>query len=520
MDPKGGSSDLTLPQTQETGVEDSSGAEPCIETTPSHATKLLENDGIIFSRRKKSGALYKQLLKDQHYLRNSLLAGVGYLELANAGDFAANVWNNIPVPMFAVALMAVGGTIALSISLFAFRDAVLSWRNIRNLRAERRYLHSLAVDTVDIPDRSLDQDHHSRTTTRLVSKIPRDIDAQLKVNSRELGTELIDRIGMDITMGFGAVAVGVGTFLAIGGANPQVFRASNLLSGYIGNAPVSFFGAVNAGWSAYVWQRARRHGRAGTRELNINDNVNYNYVDNNHSNETNTDLDANKDALQAVKAALKSRLRTVKVHAVVSSVTGITAGAASLVTATMWYGYPVLVLCIISSILTNCIWRYKIGYDRPLVRHRVRLSKDSLIQDLELVTTARRILDEARLEKLELMPLLPKFVSDAGSLAAVVEFLAKNDLLEDFYTRLLTSTALSEALFGSPSNNNDNEELVIEPLTLLGADEVYVPQCLEIAEATIQDKVAIRLKYRERYLLEALGCYLCSVSDEALVEKC
>src|ERR1700743_1635018 len=43
-------------------------------------------------------------------LLNNLLAGVGFLELANAGDFAANVFNQIPVPAYAAALMAVGGT--------------------------------------------------------------------------------------------------------------------------------------------------------------------------------------------------------------------------------------------------------------------------------------------------------------------------------------------------------------------------------------------------------------------------
>jgi len=42
--------------------------------------------------------------KKQYRLKNSLLAGVGLLELGNAGDFAANVWNQIPIPRFAMAL--------------------------------------------------------------------------------------------------------------------------------------------------------------------------------------------------------------------------------------------------------------------------------------------------------------------------------------------------------------------------------------------------------------------------------
>jgi hypothetical protein len=47
----------------------------------------------------------KYVPTNTYRLRNSLLLGVGFLELANAGDFAANVWNTIPVPTFAAVLM-------------------------------------------------------------------------------------------------------------------------------------------------------------------------------------------------------------------------------------------------------------------------------------------------------------------------------------------------------------------------------------------------------------------------------
>jgi hypothetical protein len=42
--------------------------------------------------------------KEQYRLKNNLLVGVGLLELGNAGDLAANVWNQIPIPHFAMAL--------------------------------------------------------------------------------------------------------------------------------------------------------------------------------------------------------------------------------------------------------------------------------------------------------------------------------------------------------------------------------------------------------------------------------
>ena len=83
-----------------------------------------------------------QLLHQQEF-KNSLLASVGFLELANAGDFAANVWNQIPVPIFATVLMGIGGTLALGMAIMAVQDFHLSWRNVKLLRQERVQLQRL-----------------------------------------------------------------------------------------------------------------------------------------------------------------------------------------------------------------------------------------------------------------------------------------------------------------------------------------------------------------------------------------
>lgn len=396
----------------------------------------------------------------QYRLKNSLLAGVGFLELANAGDFAANVWNEIPVPHFAAALMAIGGTLALAISIFAFKDARLSWRNILILRSERRYLLRRKAEDSD-------QAGH-------------DLDSQLDVNFREMGTELIDRVGMDIVMGFGAVMVGIGTFMALGGADPAVFMASNLLSGYIGNAPVALYGTANAAWSAYVWRRAHRHGIAGAKQL--------------------------KEDI--VECQLKRRIRTVKTHAALNGVAGIVAGAASLITATMWYGYPVLVLCIISSILCNYMWRHNIGYDRPLIRQPQRVDMMSLIKELKFVASAQLILEEAPVESFR------KLIWDPESIASILGFIIKHDLFEDFCLHLLRDTALSTSLLGTL-----HEELTIDLESLLAADKLLLPRFLEIAQTTVSDMGSIRFRYRENYLLEVLGV-ICTLQESRIVEKC
>lgn len=59
--------------------------------------------------------------------RNDMLVGAMFLECANAGDLGANIWNEVPAPIYASVLMGIGGFLALCIAMFALRDAVLSW---------------------------------------------------------------------------------------------------------------------------------------------------------------------------------------------------------------------------------------------------------------------------------------------------------------------------------------------------------------------------------------------------------
>jgi hypothetical protein len=353
--------------------------------------------------------------------------------------------------------VALGGTLALTISIFAFRDAQLSRQNIRQLQEERHFLWTQKAD--------------------LEAGISRDLDSQLDVNFRELGTEYVDRFIMDIFMGFGAVMVGIGTFLAIGGANPRIFRASNLLSGYIGNAPVALFGLGNAAFSVYVWRRAHRHGVAAAKKLD--------------------------------SEAFRRRIRRVKTHAAVTTVTGVTAGAASMVTATHWEGYPFLIPCIISAIVCNYLWRNRIGYGRPLVRQKLTLDKAGLIEEVNYIISAQKILKEAPSEWFS------KLVSSPGSLASVLDFITKYDLFEDFCLRLLKDEPLATSIFGPLGR-----EVIFDEQSILAADKEIHPQIRRIAQETLLKSGPTRFRYRERYVLELLGCYMCSSGIEKASEKC
>lgn len=423
----------------------------CRESDLRLPTTELISERVTFIRHKGGYIPAKQ-----SKLKNSLLAGVGFLELANCGDFAANVWNEVPVPRYAIALMGVGGALALAISYFAFKDAELSWRNMRRLREERLYLQTQKAE-------------HNKDT-----QIVRYIDGRLAVNFREMGTEWVDRVCMDTLMGFGAVVVGIGTLMAIDGLDPTVFLASNLMSGYIGNTPAAVYGTANAIWSLYVWRRARRHGIAGAKELRAD----------------------------IVERHLKPRIRRVQMHAAINGLTGVVAGVASLVTATMWWGYGVLIPCIISSIYCNYFWRSRIGYERMFIQQVVRVDKVSLVKELEFVASVLQVFKESPSEPLQKL-------MDPESIASVIEFIVTNGLFEDFCVCLLSDPLLSTAPFGT-----SKAELTFDSRDILTADEPLIPQILKIAQTYICKVGLTQFQYRERHLLESLGCYLCTVEVE------
>ncbi|OKL58691.1 hypothetical protein UA08_06277 [Talaromyces atroroseus] len=446
---------------------------------------------------KKRHGRYRFDPENQSRLRNSLLAAVGFFELANAGDFAANVWNQVPAPKYAIALMAVGGTMALFMTYFAYRDARLSWFNLKGLRTERRHL----LRTLE----EVEAGNEQQQTTGTFHVV----NALLDVNRREMGTEIIDRIGMDSLMGFGALMVGVGALLAIDGADHHAWQASNLLSGYIGNAPMAIYGLVNLLWSIYVWLRARRHGIAYAVKQSSQD-----------------------DGIDAtVGVLLTRRIHSVQLHATLNGVTGVVAGAASLVTATMWWGYVVLIPCITISVIVNYLWRHRLGYDRPLFIEQLPIIDEaSLIEELKHINAIQQVLLSSKKSKSKstststststsLSSSLAAFsgaVSDPQSFSSTLDFMARHELLEDFCLRVLNDKELSARVFDHTTDPN----VTVYPCTLASVDDESVTRRLhEVACLCIDELGLMHLKYRERYLLETLGCYMTGSAGSSKFEN-
>ncbi|RDW63223.1 uncharacterized protein DSM5745_10334 [Aspergillus mulundensis] len=376
-----------------------------------------------------------------HALRNNLLAGVGYLELANAGDFAANVWNEIPVPRHAMILMAIGGPIALLVSLVAARDFYLSWRNVSLLYAERKALQAMPY-------------RNDKTA------------AILGVNARELGTEVIDRMLMDLFLGFGALLVGTGTIMAIFGANHRVFLASNLLSGFIGNGCAALFGVFNAFWSAYLVYRFQLRYAACERDSNVG----------------------------SVQTKLRHRVRRFQWHAGVNGVNGLVSGMASMVTARMWWGYVVLIPCVIVMIASNLFWKWKLGYDRPI-----------LLAPLNEVQTKEKtgVEDESAVDILDLLAAVKEARSELQGLGddcpfeTKLAFISENQMLEAFCIRLARRWPVHH-LFAA----TEVVTVSLEDLKHLLDEDAKMKQ---ETQGFLRKEAMALLEHRERYLLELIG---------------
>ncbi|KAK4942464.1 hypothetical protein LTR10_017760 [Elasticomyces elasticus] len=442
--------------------------------------------------------------------------------------------------------MGIGGCVALFFAAVAIQDARLSWRNIRLLRDERRIL----LDLLHHATPNLDAEKATSPKTAL--KVYKD------VNQFELLTEIIDRFLMDVTMGFGATLVGAGTLMAIGGANPRVFEASNLLSGYIGNSPAAAYGVLRAFWSIYVWRRSSRHQSAARRQPIV------------------------------PGGAFFQRYTRVKVYAFLAGPTSLVAGAASMITATMWEGYTVLVPCIVLSWVCNFLYRRQIGYTRPLFLldgqcacsddekdgQRVagseflqQFSLDRLLEELDQTSVLKEALeldDKRRTRKTKARTSQDTEQAESKleegvdcnveqmSAHGVIHLLTTLGLVEKFFKHLLSSTSttaskdtglanftLSTILsdqtsssitipnpqyvlsnlvsslpmpFGntlsSPEENDDEAEKDSLP-----PQQMQV-QALNLARAVLSAHGALHATYRERYLIEFTGCWIHHLNEE------
>ncbi|PYI36848.1 integral membrane protein [Aspergillus indologenus CBS 114.80] len=399
------------------------------------------------------------------WYRNSLLASVGFLEFANAGDFAANVWNDVPVPLYAIIFMAIGGPLALLISGFAVRDSVLSWQNVRILQRERKYLKSLQAQHLECPA-------PDATTLRF-------IDRRLGVSHRELGTELVDRIVMDVFLGIGGLLVGTGTIMAIWGSDRHVYFISNLLSGFVGNSFAAIYGIINAIWSAYLAWRFHSYDRACSRAGAM---------------------------LAPFRDRLQRRFQCFKWHAVASGWTGLIAGGASMMTSRLWEGYVVLIPCMLLEVACNRFWRGQLGYDHTPNIHPEDAEKEEDRLLLDALTSVISL-------QTALVPILPSTLVledvDWTSLDSLLLFIVNNHLFDCLCDWLATNPAVPKdfrhRVFRLATNPSFSEITVTLTDLRHLSDVDDRPRMLEMCQLFLRTEAQQVMINRERYLLEMVG---------------
>ncbi|RAK96942.1 uncharacterized protein BO80DRAFT_428616 [Aspergillus ibericus CBS 121593] len=432
-----------------------------------HETGDLPPSSVTLVRHRR-----KFVVTNPAWYRNSLLASVGFLEFANAGDFAANVWNDVPVPLYAVIFMAIGGPLALLISVAALWDGILSWRNVRILQTERQYLKALRLQYLDPP-----------TPTSVDHAAVRLIDRRLGVGFRELGSELIDRVIMDVFLGIGALLVGTGTIMAIWGAHRHIYFISNLLSGFVGNSFAAAYGVLNAVWSVYLIWRFHGHDRACMRS----------------------------PATTPFRDRLHRRFQYFKWHSLVSGITGLVAGAASMLTCQRWWGYVMLIPCMLLEVGCNQFWRVQLGYDRQIVTEHphwglipdFKECKEDEEKDSILLDTLASVIGMQNA-----MTPLPTAMIDVDwtSLDSLLSFIVHNHLFDSLCGWLATHSSvpidLKNGIFRLPA---EYTEITLTLADLHSLPDAERPRLHEFCRNFLYTEGRQVMLGRERYLLEMVG---------------
>lgn len=380
------------------------------------------------------------------FYTNNLLVQVGFLEFTNALDFPANVWNQVPIPVYAQVLMGLGGTVAILWSIFAFWDMHRSLKNVRLLWEERQFLKAWRESF----------DSENLDTRRLVR-------AWLDVNLREIGWELIDRVLMDVCSGTSGILVGTGALMAIRGDIDSVFAASNLLSGYIGNSFLAPFAVLGLIWAIFMWMRAGGQPQSLTK------------------------------GRFSVDADIQQKMcwhgRKHRFYAVLNGLTAVVGTVGSIMSSTLWYGYVVIAPCVFTSIFLNWFWRHKLGYDRDIVRDKATLQQADLYGSLQNLVNVDKAVREGSVRDLII-------AGEKSNATWLTSLLLDLGLYHDFCCRLLERPGVAEQLH---LTGKGVLELDPDAVTSLDNDTLR-----DVAVATLEHG-SKRLLYRERFLVEVFG---------------
>ena len=177
---------------------------------------------------------------------------------------------------------------------------------------------------------------------------------------------------------------------------------------------------------------------------------------------------------------------------------GFIVGLASLVSATMWWGYVILAPCLLVTVYSNIVFRRKICYDRVTIQEMPLVDLESLLSQLRGILSIRRILTGAGSASLTNLNAKPM------TFASALDFILRHGLFTDFCMRLLHDPALVAILFGDAT-----DEIVIDSRYLLAFTGDSELRLRDLARVCIGDVgVTFISRDHEVFLLDMLGALL------------
>ncbi|KAM7219098.1 hypothetical protein V8F06_005536 [Rhypophila decipiens] len=381
----------------------------------------------------------------QPRLRNDLHIAIGLLELANVGDVAANVWNTVPIPRGVQVGMWFGGIIALSMLFFVCLDARRSWENFWGLWSERKQLKE------------------QKSSLFCPGPPWNSCECLLQVNFKELLSEA-DRFVMVLLLGSAALMVGIGTCMAPFGesATGPIFTSSNHLTGFVGNGPCALYGVVNVAGAIFVCLRAFGHRRTGLEEL---------------ENDT-------------IKSLLGRRTNKILWFCGWNAIAAAGAGAAAMCTSRYPFAYIGLVAASGASFYFNWFWRHELAYGRPFYKKAVEFEKRHLLRAISHTHS-----------------LLEQVSRGEVPFGLTMAYIARYDVFEEFCLDVLQNRRLRGQMLG-PGPYPVTVQIQRERFVAMVQDTEAGNEFRQKIERAATQSLLEFLTYRERWLLEMLGCHI------------
>ena len=275
-------------------------------------------------------------------------------ELDSYGDIGSTPLFPTPLSPLALTLLPVGGAACLLFGARpALQDVASGLRNLRALRDEKKRLllrqHAVRAG-VRARQAGASGPQATRNTPMLdLRRELMTLNTRLAICSAEQHSERTDRVISGALVAPGTIITAVGNFVTPGflvaASNSGAALTADLLTGFVGNAPIALYSVVNAAYNA-------RKARIAHRRLH--------HLQRFCLHEIWHDLHIDVDAM------LQRRQQMIRNNAICKSISAIGIGVGGVLTAINPIGYAVLLPFAVGRATCEYLAHKKLGYSRRI----------------------------------------------------------------------------------------------------------------------------------------------------------